>query len=84
MGRRGAESIGGAGLHVPSQGQGEEAARSSVNDMLSIRGQFQEEILERVRGRTGRFLKQGQLGGFWKRDALCRNERISANKLSHT
>lgn len=35
-------------------------------------------------GRTGRFLKQGELGDFWRRDALCRNERISANKLSHT
>lgn len=52
--------------------------------MLSIRDQFQEEMLERVREGLGDFLKQGELGDFWRRDALCRNERISANKLSHT
>lgn len=59
---------------VPSQGyQGSSKIRQ--NDMLSIRDQFREKMLERVRE---------ELGDFWRRGALCRNERISANKLSHT
>lgn len=75
MGRGGAESISGAGLQShPKATKG--SSKIQQHDMLSIRDQIQEKMLERVREELGDFLKE--------KDAWCRNERISANKLSHT
>ncbi len=54
VGRRGAESISGAGLQSHPKGyQG--SSKNSANDMLSIRDQFQEKMLERVREELGDF-----------------------------
>lgn len=63
-----------------SRGAGLQSSKNSAYDMLSIRISSKRKCW----GRSGRFLKQGELGDVWRRSTLCGNERISANKLSHT
>ena len=83
VGRKGAESISGSGLQSLPKATKRAAHKFSEWHAVNQGSVPREDAWEGYR-RTGKFLQEGELGDFWTKGASWKNERISANKLSHT